>query len=286
VAPGTPFTASSLTIAAGSARPALTVAAACRRAAARTASRLTWASQAAHPRVLERFDPRPGGSNRQGRKRLGAGQGNRADEPAEKLHGLRRQRHVLADASQSLERLGHGQPVGHIGALRGQIEQRLLGRAHVGGLAVRQPPDAFGQRRPRVGILLVREARDESLQHHSRSGSTVRAALHARRRLGHRIGGFSPYLRVAIDQCRQDVGDERRPFEPTQGADGEPGRLRIGAADPGADGGEIGRRGCSPILCLKNGKPRRINGLTEGRRTESDEQKRKPAPSLHAPRPA
>ena len=100
------------------------------------------------------------------------------------------------------------------------------------------------------------QPRDEGVDHGVGDGRTRGAGLRVLERLPECVRRLGADFRQRMPQRRQDIGNQRWPFQTSERADGDASGLRIVAARPRANHGEVAARRCTPIFSLQDREPR------------------------------
>ena len=100
------------------------------------------------------------------------------------------------------------------------------------------------------------QPRDEGVDHGVGDRRTRRAGLRVLERLPECICGLGADFRQRMLQRRQDVGNQRWPFQTSERADGDASGLRIVAVRGRANHCEVAGRRCTAILSLQDPEPR------------------------------
>ena len=162
---------------------------------------------------------------------------------------------AMLAADERLEPFRDAEAIGDGVGPIGHVNERGFRLGGIVGALVRQAADGFAQRRADTRPFFVVELRDECRQHGAEVGLAERPRhrfVPALRGLADRVGGLGTDLGKREPQCRNEVGDERRALEAADRTDRENGRLRIAAADPGAQRQQVCWGRGAPLLGLKD----------------------------------
>ena len=185
-------------------------------------------------------------------------------------------------ADERLEPFRDAEAIGDVVGSIGHLNERGFRLGGIVGALVRQAADRFAQRRADTRPFFVVELADERRQYGAEIGFAEgprHRFVPALRGLADRVGGLGADLGKREPQCGNEVGDERGALEAADRADRENGRLRIAAADPGAQRQQIGGGRGAPLLGLKDREARgrhdrawlRARGRGHGEHPENSE---------------